>query len=330
MSPTDPQPQAQVPRSRLTPWFATRQVEEASGFIARAYDTPHSLELRHDRGLDVRLCGFDVGRLNVSTVEYGVPAIAWVEASRRTAWMFSTALDGSCTLGRDPTPHGAGEAAVYAPSDTHEIRMDAHLRLLNLKVEQDDMAAACRAMLGSDLAHGLHFAPLQPAAQAGRPGLRQLLARLEWTPRYAHPAAARLEQALQDAALYELLLLWPHSYSPYLDDAAALPRSTRVARDYIHAHAAELPTLAQIAAAAGVGTRALNVGFQRHLKCTPMRYLLQCRLDGVRSELLHGEAGDTVTAVAMQWGFFNLGDFAAHYQVRFGERPSQTLRRARH
>jgi len=322
--------QAQVPRSRLVPRFATRAVEEASGFISLAYGTPHSLELLHDRGLDVRLYGFDVGRLNVSTVEYGVPAIAWVQASRRTAWIFSTALDGSCTLGRDPTPHSVDEAAVYAPSDTHEIRMDAKLRLLNLKVEADDMVAACRAVLGSDLVHDLHFAPLQPAVQEGCSGLRQLLARLQWTPSYVHPAAARLEQALQDAALYELLLLWPHSYSSYLEDAAEMPRSTRLSRDYIHAHAADLPTLAQIAAAVGVGTRALNVGFKRHLKTSVMRYLLQCRLDGVRAALLRGESGDTVTALAMQWGFFNLGDFAAQYQLRFSERPSQTLRRLRH
>jgi AraC-like DNA-binding protein len=36
-----------------------------------------------------------------------------------------------------------------------------------------------------------------------------------------------------------------------------------------------------------------------------------------------------VTAVALRWGFGHLGQFAADYRARFGELPSETLRRAR-
>jgi AraC-like DNA-binding protein len=35
----------------------------------------------------------------------------------------------------------------------------------------------------------------------------------------------------------------------------------------------------------------------------------------------------TVTDVAERWGFGHLGNFALHYRKRFGESPSQTLRR---
>lgn len=315
--------------SRFSALFRTQEAEEASGFIAQLYATPHSLELRHDKGLDMRLAGFNVGRLGVSRIQYGVPAIAWVEEVRRTHWMFSTVLHGTCTLGSNPTLHTIGEAAVYAPSDAFEIRMGADLRLVNLRVENADMANACRSLLGSDLAHNLHFQPIKPdtaPVQAGQPGFRQLLARLELTPQYTAPGAQKLDQALQEAALYELLLLWPNSYTRYLGQDTALPHSTRLARDYIHAHAADLPTLAEIAGAAGVGTRALTLGFKRHLKMSPMRYLQQCRLDGARGDLVRRDDRQTVTDIACHWGFFNLGEFAAHYRERFGELPHATRR----
>ena len=55
-----------------------------------------------------------------------------------------------------------------------------------------------------------------------------------------------------------------------------------------------------------------------------MRYLQQCRLERARADLLDARA--SVTETAYRWGFGNLGDFAARYRERFGEKPSETLR----
>ena len=37
--------------------------------------------------------------------------------------------------------------------------------------------------------------------------------------------------------------------------------------------------------------------------------------------------GVTVTQVAERWGFHHLGSFAVEYRKRWGEAPSETLRR---
>jgi len=36
-----------------------------------------------------------------------------------------------------------------------------------------------------------------------------------------------------------------------------------------------------------------------------------------------------VTDVALQWGFLHLGEFAAHFKARFGEKPYEVLARPR-
>jgi AraC-like DNA-binding protein len=43
--------------------------------------------------------------------------------------------------------------------------------------------------------------------------------------------------------------------------------------------------------------------------------------------LLTAAPGDTVTAIAIQNGFADVGRFAQRYRLLFGETPSQTLRR---
>lgn len=50
------------------------------------------------------------------------------------------------------------------------------------------------------------------------------------------------------------------------------------------------------------------------------------RMQAVRQALgARGAARTTVTAIAMDYGFFELGRFAGQYKAAVGESPSQTL-----
>jgi AraC-like DNA-binding protein len=225
--------------------------------------------------------------------------------------------------------YGPGAAGVKSPDAVMDLVMSADMELVNLRVPEQPLLAACRALLGTDPAHALRFDEQARPGSAHVRALLRVMGQLAATPRYGHPAAQRFELSVRDAALYELLLAWPHNAHAALDQRPALPVSTRRARDYIHAHAAELPTVAEIAAAAGVGVRALARGFDKHLGTSPLRYLQDYRLDRVREALLASGPDTTVTRIALDWGFLHLGTFAIRYRERFGETPSQTLRRQR-
>jgi transcriptional regulator GlxA family with amidase domain len=61
---------------------------------------------------------------------------------------------------------------------------------------------------------------------------------------------------------------------------------------------------------------------------TPVAYLIRLRLHRVRQALLAGtHATTTVTAEAVNWGFWHFGEFSRAYKECFGELPSDTLRR---
>jgi transcriptional regulator GlxA family with amidase domain len=104
----------------------------------------------------------------------------------------------------------------------------------------------------------------------------------------------------------------------------------RRAEDYMASHAAEPLTVAMIASHTGVSVRSLYAGFQRYRGRSPMEHLRRLRMEHVRAALLSPSKPDTtVTEVALRWGFGHLGQFAADYRARFGELPSQTLKRSR-
>jgi transcriptional regulator GlxA family with amidase domain len=61
---------------------------------------------------------------------------------------------------------------------------------------------------------------------------------------------------------------------------------------------------------------------------SPTDYLRNVRLNRVREELLAERSFDSSIAdIAFTWGFTHLGRFAKIYHERFGELPSETVRK---
>jgi transcriptional regulator GlxA family with amidase domain len=80
--------------------------------------------------------------------------------------------------------------------------------------------------------------------------------------------------------------------------------------------------------AATVSERTLEYAFKEVLGLTPMTYLIRLRLHRVRQALLAATAeSTTISAEALNWGFWHFGQFSRAYRACFGESPSDTLRR---
>ena len=85
----------------------------------------------------------------------------------------------------------------------------------------------------------------------------------------------------------------------------------------------------EICAAIGVTARTLQLHCQEVLGTSPHRYLWLRRMHQARRALsLANAAVTTVTQIATDHGFWELGRFSVAYGRLFGEAPSATLRRA--
>jgi AraC-like DNA-binding protein/TolB-like protein len=109
--------------------------------------------------------------------------------------------------------------------------------------------------------------------------------------------------------------------------SSPLPRGVRRALDAMRANIGHNWRLAELAAVAGVSARTLQRQFLSFLGRTPRAMLREIGLECARRDLLQGSPGLRIMDVALRCGFPHFGRFSMAYGRRYGETPSQTLKR---
>ena len=101
------------------------------------------------------------------------------------------------------------------------------------------------------------------------------------------------------------------------------------AEAYIRAHLDSPIPLSRLCRVLGVSERGLRNAFYEVHGTGPKRWMMDERLHGVQVALRERRGiAITVTEVATDHGFYQLGKFAAIYRKTFGEAPSTTLHSA--
>ena len=98
--------------------------------------------------------------------------------------------------------------------------------------------------------------------------------------------------------------------------------------EYLEANRGRALYLMEICKAIGVAERTLRDACDERFGMGPIRYLTLRRMHLVRRALLRNDFSESsVTRIATDHGFWELGHFAVAYRALFGEVPSASLRR---
>jgi AraC-like DNA-binding protein len=177
---------------------------------------------------------------------------------------------------------------------------------------------------------------LATASTTSGPGYKlAAMCKLLWTDLVTNlddAVGSHSNRMLIRAIMVTLLETLPHRYSSLLDrrQSPAVPRHVKRAIEFMVAQVASPLAIEDIAREAGVSVRGLQMAFQQFKDITPMTYLRQLRLDGVRRDLTSSMQQDAlISDIAKRWGFSHMGRFSAMYVKAFGEIPRQTLNRSR-
>lgn len=225
-----------------------------------------------------------------------------------------------------------GHAAVFCFHDELAMKWSPGMRQLMLTIDRPRVDRYLRNLLAEPLHSPLLFnnrVDLSDSGQGIASAVMTLRRAVDLCGKAGPPPVLAAE--LEHGILTALLLGQRHNYTDAIFSAQALP-SPRVVRRVIEL-IDEAPgtafTIADLAAFAGVSERSLHAAFRRQLGTSPMSYVRRRRLEQAHEELLSLDRaeGAKVTDVALRYGFAHTSRFAAAYRERFGELPSDTLRR---
>jgi AraC-like DNA-binding protein len=218
-------------------------------------------------------------------------------------------------------------AAVISPGQRLHLRWSDNCTQLIVQIPRDTMEARLAQRLGCKSKTTLKFqAAFDLNASAGREWRQLLDVAVRSVDRGGILSRDPVCSDLEDLLVSALLATQPHNHVDALQrrqDAA--PFYVLRAEREMRGHLRESPTVAGLAAAAGVSERTLHLGFRRFRGDTPMRRLMALRLHQARLLLRNPQPDTTVAGVANEVGLHQFGRFAGTYRELFGELPSQTL-----
>lgn len=314
--------------------FKTADPAEARERVARVY-CPHDLEVidRKAPQVDTAMGRVSLGGVTVNRLRYG-PTVK-IDAGRLSSFllvMMPLAGTAQVTCGNEHVHTNPQTAAVISPTQPFYQTIHADCDQVMVQIDSELLNRICAQHLGHDLRQPLQFRldlSMDPPGGGSWPALvSYLLAMLDSPTLQANSPALRA--SIEHLIVVTLLHSQPNNYSGELLQPLPpiAPSHVKRVEDYIKANAREPLTVADLATYAGVSTSALYAGFRDFRNTSPMAYLRNERLQRAHDELLHTAPGaDSVADIASRWGFHHLSHFATHYRKKFGELPSDTLRK---
>ena len=130
--------------------------------------------------------------------------------------------------------------------------------------------------------------------------------------------------------LFTALLHLPHKdrdkLYPKLRSQIA-PEIVHRAEEYMRANLNKGITIKELLLICKCSRSVLFASFKNFRGYTPLEFLTEQRLQSTREKLLRQNWGNSVSSIALDCGFIHFGRFSRIYKRRFGESPSETLKR---
>ncbi|MBP5959266.1 helix-turn-helix transcriptional regulator [Pseudomonas anatoliensis] len=193
-----------------------------------------------------------------------------------------------------------------------------------MSINRGQLTERLSALLGKPIPQKVIFEPMVDLTAAAFQGIKALIDLATGTEfdlliNSGTLMPARLREMLIDAVLEA----WPHNFTEALRRPAPLvaPRHVKLAVEFIQAHPEQLISGVDLARLSNVSQRALQEGFRRFVGTSIVAYQRQVRLERAY-EALAQRHSNSVTDVALRFGFSNVGRFCQYFQNAYGVSPA--------
>ncbi|MCA1453781.1 AraC family transcriptional regulator [Bradyrhizobium sp. BRP22] len=315
---------------------STTSVDDAAEAIGRIF-CPHELKPvgRSERDFSAQhnCAAFD--GFSVNHVAYG-GSVSIDPGCLDRFFLLQIPLHGCAeirTAAREVTTKPGAAASLLSPTIPTQMTWRQDCAQLILLLERKLVEHRAAALAGT-ATRAVEFdpsvdltAPFGHALQTGIGDLVDLAESLGPAKRLSALAAADWRERLLNVLLNGQHHSLSRAIAIFEGRVETQPAALKRARAWLEAQADEPLDLSRLADAAGVGIRALQLGFRRHFGTTISAMLQDIRLARLNARLKDAKPDERVVDIAFDLGFTHLSRMASAYRAKFGESPSATLRR---
>lgn len=303
--------------------FESTDIDETRELISRVMQ-PHSL-IPSGRGNGRSHMDFvKIGRLGIGTIAFGTAMRVNVEeVDGYYLMMFCISGEAEVSVAGRNVRVNSERGILRAPGEPFSA-------LLSPDCEQLVMRIDPASFRGGDDGRKApkRFDPVVPLSSDSMRAWKEQLRLVASSPELLSSACANSNVGSNvEALLVSLLDAGRTNSAQHYADRVGVPGFVRRAEELMHAQLSAPLRLIDIAEAAGVPVRTLCDGFLHFRQTSPMQYLKQLRLERARQAILESPSDVRIASIALDCGFSHLGRFAISYRERFGELPSDSVRK---
>lgn len=309
--------------------FRTHDLDEARERVAAVF-CPHRLEAigKRDR-FDACHHHLPGQMLSLNYIEYGARTLI-APGELGAFYLLQIPLEGGAdiTNGKDSYLSTPDRAAILNPHLPTRMIWAEGTRQVLVQLSRRAMQEHVAGLLGGSAEEPVTFrGPVDLTKGPGSALKRLVLWMVAEADAGNAPVGSGLMARQLEATILSGLLEAPHDHEARLSSPmpGPRPRHLRLAEGFIEAHLDQQITLDDVAAAAGISPRGLQLAFRQWRGTTPLGFWRDARLARAHADLLTAPPGARVTDIALRWGFTHFGRFSELYRARYGQSP----RRAR-
>jgi AraC-like DNA-binding protein len=312
--------------------FHTCDLDEARDKVSDVYKS-HVLDYnRYDKALNTWFFHIPVMTSSINYLGYGSEMLV-NPGELESFFLIQTPLSGGSEVhcGKQSLATNTRQSSVLNPTEAIKMIWQADCWKAQVKLDRSVTERCLSQLLERPLTEPLVFTlGMDLQSDAGRVWWKTVnFVAEEIRMMSSMPHAGNMARQLEQLLVNTLLHVQPHNYSGELchEPPNIAPRHVKRAEEYISNYYKKEITSDDLVRVSGVSARSLYQGFQKFRGISPMKLLKATRLDEVNKALTAADSGDCVTRIATDCGFSQLGRFAVEYRQRFGESPSETLKR---
>jgi AraC-like DNA-binding protein len=310
----------------------TKRVEKAEAEISRSLTDIKIQRIQHRSNFELQMNGINIGQTSMLFNRFGSTTKIKAELDEESVlFIIGGSTPATFLWGKEPVVVSPHTAAMITSGKQMDIQRFENSEVLVLRTFKSDLLHHFERVTARHHRGTFIFDQKISLTKGSGAMLKRMINYLVYELEHNDLVMKTpgLLKNYDDMLLSALISLPNNQRGKFYKNhhCQTAPGLVKRSEEYMRAHLNETISIIDLLRVCDCSRSALFAVFRTARGYTPMEFLTEQRLQNARKKLLKPHPEASISSIALNCGFTNLGRFAQVYKKRFGELPSSTLKK---